>query len=873
MVHLQSFTITVNPTATVTTISNQTICNSSSTTAVSFSSPTIGGTITYTWTNDTPSIGFSASGTTDNIPSFVATNTGLTPVTATITVTPHYTNNSVECDGTATTFTITVNPSPTLTCPDPIVVYNDPGTCGASVPFAATITGTPTPVITYSLDPTFNSQIITSGYTFPIGTTTVYVQAVNECGTVTCHFTVTVNDDEAPVITGCPPSAASLHFYTGSGNTTCDVIVAGHFTPPSATDCSPFTVSIHVVNTFAGINSIIADALPSGYTLPVGTTHLTYTFTDSYSNSSSCSFDIVVTDNTPPTIDCSGDITICSAAPTGIVLTPPAVTDNCGVTTPQAFRSDGLTLSDPYPIGQTTITWGETDIHGNFAICTQNVTVNPQPQTPVIGANGATTFCQGGSVTLSSSASTGNQWYKDGIAIGGAINQTLLVSGVGVHSYLVQVTTGSCISNPSNAITVTVNPTPATPSITFNGPTTFCDGGSVQLSSSAASGNQWQINGVNIIGATSQTYTASVAGTFTDIVISGSCPSAPSNSIVVTVNSLPPTPVAGIQGGGSSTICQGNTVTLTSDAASGNQWYRNGFLIPGATSQTYTTSQDGSYLTIVTGGGCPSAPSNAVVITVNPTPVTPVITTGGPTSFCNGGSVLLTSSATSGNQWYKDGIAIINATLQTYTAGLAGSYTVVVTSLTCSSAPSNPVVVTIATPPSAPIVGTITQPTCSVATGSVALSGLPSSGAWAITQIPGNVVTSGSGTTTTIGNLAANSSYTFTVTQGSCTSDPSAPAGVNAQPPTPLAPLGSATQTICNAGTVNDLIAIGTNIKWYDAATAGNLLSLSTALVNGNHYYASQTNGSGCESSIEVRCNGNDQRTNCANRNCDTDLL
>jgi hypothetical protein len=60
-------------------------------------------------------------------------------------------------------------------------------------------------------------------------------------------------------------------------------------------------------------------------------------------------------------------------------------------------------------------------------------------------------------------------------------------------------------------------------------------------------------------------------------------------------------------------------------------------------------------------------------------------------------------------------------------------------------------------------------------------------------------------------------------------------------------PTGSATQSFCNAATVNDLTASGSNIKWYDAASGGNLLTGATALVNGSHYYASQT-VNGCES-------------------------
>jgi hypothetical protein len=41
--------------------------------------------------------------------------------------------------------------------------------------------------------------------------------------------------------------------------------------------------------------------------------------------------------------------------------------------------------------------------------------------------------------------------------------------------------------------------------------------------------------------------------------------------------------------------------------------------------------------------------------------------------------------------------------------------------------------------------------------------------------------------------------------------------------------------------TVANLQATGTGIKWYAAASGGTALATSTALVNGTHYYASQT--------------------------------
>ncbi|MBK7305978.1 MAG: hypothetical protein IPI88_02400 [Chitinophagaceae bacterium] len=80
-----AFTITVNPTATVNVVPDQTLCAGSPTLPVNFTSPTAG--VIFNWTNNTPAIGLAAAGT-GNIPSFIAQNPGNTPLVATITVTP-----------------------------------------------------------------------------------------------------------------------------------------------------------------------------------------------------------------------------------------------------------------------------------------------------------------------------------------------------------------------------------------------------------------------------------------------------------------------------------------------------------------------------------------------------------------------------------------------------------------------------------------------------------------------------------------------------------------------------------------------------------------------------------------------------------------
>ena len=75
----------------------------------------------------------------------------------------------------------------------------------------------------------------------------------------------------------------------------------------------------------------------------------------------------------------------------------------------------------------------------------------------------------------------------------------------------------------------------------------------------------------------------------------------------------------------------------------------------------------------------------------------------------------------------------------------------------------------------------------------------------------------------------------------------------------PSAPTGLSSQSFCTSSnpTIANLSATGTNIKWYSAASGGTALSTSTLLVNGSHYYASQTNASGCEgtSRLDVTVN------------------
>ena len=230
---------------------------------------------------------------------------------------------------------------------------------------------------------------------------------------------------------------------------------------------------------------------------------------------------------------------------------------------------------------------------------------------------------------------------------------------------------GSCSSTSTPTI-VTVNPLPATPTISANGPTTFCSGGTVVLTSSTTTGNAWSN------GATTQSITVNQSGSYTVTSSSGSC-SSTSTPTVVTVNPLPSAPT--ISANGPTTFCSGGTVLLTSSATTGNAWSN------GATTQSITVNQSGSYTVTASSGSC-STTSTPTVVTVNALPSTPTISANGPTTFCSGGTVVLTSSVASGNTWSN------GATTQSITVNQSGSYTVTASSGSCSTT-STPTVVTV----------------------------------------------------------------------------------------------------------------------------------------------------------------------------------
>lgn len=303
-------------------------------------------------------------------------------------------NNVATCS-----FTVTVEDT---TAPVIPVLADVTGECSATIATAPTTTDNCAGVITGTTgDATTRTEQGTSLVTW------AFDDGHGNVVTATQHLVV--KDVHAPVITGCP---TNLVVNTGLAWTSCDQVAT--WTAPVASDnCSVSMVSNH----------------NSGDTFPVGTTTVTYTATDGAvpPNTTACSFTVTVVDSTAPTITTTAMVIVSDRAActadddghadwdddghgdhdgrhrdakedhgscknnhndgdngghgyickfwnrcraTGVVLTPPVTSDNCGVASVSNNHP-----STTYPLGVTLVTWTVTDIHGNASTAEQKVTV------------------------------------------------------------------------------------------------------------------------------------------------------------------------------------------------------------------------------------------------------------------------------------------------------------------------------------------------------------------------------------------------------------------------------------------------------------------------------------------------------------------
>ncbi len=155
-----------------------------------------------------------------------------------------------------------------------------------------------------------------------------------------------------------------------------------------------------------------------------------------------------------------------------------------------------------------------------------------------------------------------------------------------------------------------------------------------------------------------------------------------------------------------------------------------------------------------------------------------------------------------------------------------------------------------------PKVSVITQPSCDLPSGSVVLEGLPSAGTWTLTRMPGSVITTGTGTSTTISGLEPGT-WTYTVTNESgCSSAPSENIIILPIPVSPGAPvIDATTQPTCTVSTgsiyLSGLPATGTwTLSRYPGPTITTGTGATTTVTGlaAGTYYFTVTNSDGCVS-------------------------
>ncbi len=693
-------------------------------------------------------------------------------VTLTLTNANNFQSHLWSNNSTANAITVTTNGTYSVT------TWSGAG-CTHTVNRTVTFYPLPTPTITANGPLTFctgGSVVLStqafSTYHWSQGNATTQSITVTTAGT----YRVTVTTAQ-----GCTGTVQVI--------VTVNTIVLPTITPAGPTTiCGGGSVTLSTQN-YTGYNW-----LPNGQTTQTVT--LSPTVTTAYT--------LIVTNATG-----------CTATATRIVNVSPAATATITPSGPTSFCTGGnvtlvanLSTSYHWSTNATTqsilvTTAGNyivtiTNAAGCTATASQLVTIGGN-LTVTITPSGPTALCSGNSVNLDAGPYTSFIWSN------AATSQIINVNTAGTYTVTATQSVG-CTGTAS--VTITVNPNP-TPTITANGPTAFCSGGSVLLDAGVYASYTWSN------AATSETVSATANTTYTVTVTDNNgCHGLASQ--VVTVNTSP-TPI--IIPTGPTNFCAGGSVTLVSTVATSYSWST------GATSQTITVNTGGTYVVTVSDAiGCTGTTSQVVTVSAA---LNPTITTNSPTSFCNGGNVVLHLSGFTSYAWST------TATTDSITVTTSGTYSVTVTSGSGCTGTTSQVVNVFNIP--APVL-TATGPTIFCVGGSVSIdAGVYASYTWSSTETVQAITVTTSGL------------YSVTITDANgCTASATQSVTVNANPTNTITPSGNT--TFCQGGSVTLDAGGSTSFAWSNAATSQSVSATTSGIyavtvtdINGCTVTASQT--------------------------------
>ncbi|MBA3971452.1 MAG: T9SS type A sorting domain-containing protein, partial [Bacteroidetes bacterium] len=425
---------------------------------------------------------------------------------------------------------------------------------------------------------------------------------------------------------------------SAAGTTT--VVVNALPATPAASNTGPYcagaTISLSTPNVGGATYSWTGPASFTSTlrtpTRPASTTAMAGTYSVTITNAAGCTSlpgtTTVVVNPIPATPTAGSNSPVCTGST--ILLTSNTVTGaTYSWTGPATFTS---AVEDPSRPSATTAMAGTYSVTVTVAGCTSlagttAVTVSGSvTPTNTITASPSGSICSGTAVTFTAASGGGGttptyQWQVNGSNVGtGGVTfmSSTLVNGDLVTC--VMTSSSSCATSStatSNTITMAVT-TSVTPTVSIaigSGTNPTCSGVSVMFTATSTNGGsspsyQWQINGANA-GTSVATFTSSTLNNgdvVTCILTSNAVCASPltvtSTGITMVVNPTPATPTITVSGS-----------DLISSSATGNQWYLNGVLITGATSQNYTFTANGTYTVVVTIAGCSSTASAPMVIT------------------------------------------------------------------------------------------------------------------------------------------------------------------------------------------------------------------------------------------------------------------
>jgi hypothetical protein len=345
------------------------------------------------------------------------------------------------------------------------------------------------------------------------------------------------------------------------------------------------------------------------------------------------------------------------------------------------------------------------------------MTVNPSvvPNINISSPNAA--GCSGGNITFSSAISNGGtsptySWRVNGVQVGtgNSYASTSLVNG-DVVTCILTSNAFCAIPNKDTAATITVNISPiVTPSVVISvDQNPVCASSNINFTAVPTNGGtaptySWRVNGVPVVGATSDTWSTAFLnnGDVVTCVLFTSEPcattgAAVSNSIAMNTT-FAFTPSVSISAAPSNIVCAGIAQTFTATWAYGGtnptfQWKVNGIIQAGVTGNVFSpaagTINTGSLVQCVLTSDYPcvtaaTASSNNVPVIIKPL-VTPTVSAfATDDTICIGENVFFTSAATIAGsspiyQWKLNGTNVgTNATLYNTSNFTLGTNTVTV---------------------------------------------------------------------------------------------------------------------------------------------------------------------------------------------------